>query len=130
MHLRKARLQRAQQVFVVADLQIRVQPALQQDTCAAELEHLFDLLVDILERKYVAVFRAERPVKRTERTIFRAEIRVVDIAVDLVRDDPRIILLQTHLMRGHADAHEVVGLQHVERFLFGQSHVVPSRFKL
>ena len=129
MHLREARLQRAQQVFVIADLQIRVQPALQQNTCAAELEHLFDLLVDILERKYVPVFRAERSVKRTERTIFRAEIRVVDIAVDLVRDDTRIIFLQPHLMRRHADAHEVVGLQHVERFLFGQSHVVPSRFK-
>ena len=125
MHLRKARLQRAQEIFVVADLQVGMQAALQQNSRSAELEHLFDFFVNRLEGEDVTVFRAERPVKRAERTVFRAEIRVINVAVDLVGDDARIIFLQAHLVRGHADAHQVVGLQHVESFLFRQSHVVP-----
>jgi hypothetical protein len=31
------------------------------------------------------------------------------------------------LVPGHADAYQVIGLQHFERFLFGQSHFFPSR---
>ena len=37
MHLRIARLQGAQQIFVIVDLQVRVQPALQQNSGAAKL---------------------------------------------------------------------------------------------
>jgi hypothetical protein len=33
-------------------------------------------------------------------------------------------------VRGHADAHQVVGLQHVHGFLFCQSHVFPSRCRV
>jgi hypothetical protein len=49
MDLREARLQRAQQIFVIADLQVGMQAALQQDAGAAQFEHLFDFLVDFLE---------------------------------------------------------------------------------
>jgi hypothetical protein len=31
------------------------------------------------------------------------------------------------LVRGHADTYQIIGLQHVESFLFRQSHVVPCR---
>ncbi len=120
-------LQRAQQILVVADLQVRMQSALQKNPCAAEFQHLVDFLVDALKRQDVAVFRAQGPVERAERAIFRAEIRVIDVAVDLVSDHARIVFLQAQLMRGHADAHQVIGLQQFQRFLFTDCHVkVPS----
>ena len=121
MHLRVARLQRAQEIFVVADLQIGMQAALQQNSGAAKLQHLVDFFVDVLERQNVAVFRPERAIERAERTILGAEIRIVDVAVDLVSRDTRVVLLQAHLVRFHADADEVVGFQHFERLAFRQS---------
>src|ERR1051325_7683843 len=120
MNLRIARFQRAQEIFVVADLQIWVQAALQQDSRAAELEHLVDFLVNLLEGKDVAVLRTERAVERAEGTIFSAEIRVIDVAVDLVSDDARIVFLEAKLVGFHAHAHEIVGFEHLERLLFGQ----------
>jgi hypothetical protein len=121
MHSRIARLQRAEKILVVADLQVGMEATLQQDSRAAELEHLVDFFVDFLERQDVAVSRAERPVERAEGTILGAEIRVVDVAVDLVGHDARVVLLQAHLVRFHADADEVVGFQHFERLLFRES---------
>ena len=79
-----------------------------------------------LEREDVAVLRAQRAVERAERAILRAEIRVVDVAIDLVGNDARIVFLQSQLMRGHTDPNEIVGLQHVQRFLFRDRHVQSS----
>src|SRR5229473_6261475 len=121
MHLRIARFQGAQQIFVIADLQVRVQPALEQNSGAAEFQHFVDFLVDFLEREDVAVLGAERTIERAEGAILGAEIGVVDVAVDLVGDDAGVVFLKAHLVRGHAEAYEVVGFEHVKRLLFGQS---------
>src|SRR5258708_4308804 len=126
MNLRIARLQRAQQIFVIADLQVRVQPTLEQNPGAAELQHFVDFFVDFLARKNVTVLGSEAPVKRGEGAILGAEIRVVDVAVDLVGDDARIVFLQAHLMSGHTDAHEVIGFEHFESLLFRQSQELAS----
>ena len=122
MDLREALLERAQQIFVILDAQVRMQAALQQNAGAAQLEHLFDLLVDRLEREQVAFLRAQRAVERAERAVFRAEIRVVDVAVDLVGGHARVGLLAAHFHRRHADADQVVGAKQIERFLWCQSH--------
>ena len=122
MDLREALLERAQQIFVILDAQVRVQAALQQDAGAAQLEHLFDLLVDRLEREQVAFLRAERAVERAERAVFGAEIRVIDVAVDLVGHHARVGLRAAHFHRRHADADQVIGTKQVERFLWCQSH--------
>ena len=126
MHLRVALLQRAQQIFVIADLQIGMQAALQEDAGAAQLEHLVNFFVNGFEGEDVTVFRAEGAVKRAKRTILGAEICVIDVAVDLVGDHAWIVFLQAHLVRGHADAQQVIGFQHVQRFLFGQAQLIPS----
>src|SRR5258708_9022284 len=108
-----------------------MQPALEQNSGAAEFQHFVDFLVNLLEREDVAILGAERPVEGAEGTILGAEIRVVDVAVDLVGDDAGVVLLQAHLVRGHADAHEVIGFEHVESLLFCHSQDVSSfRFRI
>src|SRR5260370_8112099 len=99
-----------------------MQTALKQNSGAAELQHLVDFLVDFLEGKNVAILGAERPVKRAEGTILRAEIRVVDVAVDLIGHNARVVFLQAHLMRGHAEAHEIIGFEQIQSLLFRQCH--------
>ncbi len=117
-----ALLDGAQKIFVILDLQIGMQAALEENSVAAELEHLFDLPINFLEREDVTLFGAERAIERAEGTILGAEIRVVDVAVDLVGGDARVGLLQAHLVCLHADAEQVIGFEHVEGLLFGQSH--------
>jgi hypothetical protein len=124
--LRVTRSQRAQKIFVIADLQIGMQTTLEENSSAAQLEHFLDLAVDRLERKDVAVFRSKRAVERAERTIFRAEIRVIDVAIDLVRDDARIVFLEPELVRVHPDADEVIGLEHFKSLLFVDRHDLGS----
>src|SRR5712692_11791341 len=108
-----------------------MQAALQQNSRAAELQHFLNFFVDGFERQDVAVLGAQRPVKCAERAILGAEIGVIDVAVDLIGDHTRIVLLQAQPVRFHADADEVIGLQHLERLLFGYSHgkllIVPWR---
>ncbi len=122
VNLRVARFQRSKKIFVIADLQVGMQTALKQNPGAAKFEHFFDLRVDGFERQNVAILRAKRAVECAKRAVFRAEIRVVDVAVDLIGGDARIVFLHSQLMRGHADADEIIGLEHFERLLFSNSH--------
>ncbi len=119
VNLRVMGFERAKKIFVVADLQIGVQAALEEDAGAAQFEHLFNFCVDGFEGEDVAVFGAERAIEGAEGTIFGAEIGVVNVAVDLIGDDAGIVFLEAELMSGHADADEVVGLEHIEGLVFG-----------
>ena len=107
----------AQQVLVIVDAQIGVQPALHQNARAAERDGLFDFFENGLEGQDVSVLRAQRPIERAERAILGAEIRVIDIAIDLVGDHARIGLFLAQLVRSHADADQVIGAEQIERFL-------------
>ncbi len=94
-----------------------MQPALQQDAGAAELDHFDDLFIDGLERKQVTFLRSQRTIERAERAVLGAEIGVIDVAVDLVGDHPRVGFLAAHFHGGHADSDQIVGAKQVERFL-------------
>ncbi len=119
----KTLLDGAKQIFVVVDLQIGMQAALKKNAVAAEFQHLFDFLKNFVEAENVAVLCADGAVERAEGTVLGAEIGVVDVAINLVGGDTRIVLFQAELMRGHADTNEVIGFEHVESLLFGQCHV-------
>src|ERR1700730_10814639 len=103
-----------------------MQTALKQDSRAAELQHFVNLFVNLLERKDVAILGADRAVERAEGAILGAEIRVIDVAVDLVGHNTRVVFLEAQLVRGHADAYEVIGFKHLQSFLFRQSHKYSS----
>jgi hypothetical protein len=112
----------AEEIFVVVDLQIGMQTALKKNSITAEFEHLFDLLENFLEAEDVAVFGADGTIERAEGAIFGAEIGVIDVAVDLIGGDARVVLFQAELMSGHPDTDKVIGFEHIESLLFGQWH--------
>ena len=117
MDARVLLLQRAEQIFVVIELQIGIQAALQQNSGAAELEHLVNLAANFFEGEDVAFFRAHRAVEGAEGAVFGAEIRVIDVAIDLIGGDARVGLFPPDFVGGHADADDVVGVEEIERFL-------------
>jgi hypothetical protein len=123
MDLGVAGFQRAKEIFVIADLQVGMKATLKENAGAAEFEHLIDFLVDGFKREDVAILCAEGTIERAEGAVFGTEVGVIDVAIDLVGGHARVIFLQAQLIRGHANADQIIGLEHFEGFLFGDGHV-------
>ena len=112
----EALLDRAQQILIPFDIQVRVQAALHQDAGAAQVDGLLDFLEDDFLRMHVAFGVAHGPVKRAKAAIFGAEIGVVDVAVDDVADHAFRMQLAADWVGGHADADQIVAAKQVDRF--------------
>ena len=76
-----------QQVEVPLERDVRIVPALHEDLHAAERLGLVDLRADLLERERPALAVLGAAVERAEAAVGDADVRVVDVAVDDVRDD-------------------------------------------
>src|SRR6185503_11480383 len=105
------RTQGSQKIFVPLDPEIRVQSALHQYTRAAERDRLVDLFANSIERLHVGIGRAGPPVERAERAHNIADIRVVDIAIDDIRDDVVGMSALADFVRGGAHRGYVIGLK-------------------
>src|SRR5262245_2333503 len=103
---RIALLHRTEEIFVPVDWQIRVVAALKKELDAADRNRLVDLLEDLVEAEHVTVSVSHRAVEGAEVTACDADVRVVDIAVDDVRDDSLGMLAGADLVR---HAREPVG---------------------
>ena len=122
---RVALLERAKEILVVVDPEIRVMPALHEHAGAADRKRLLDLLVDDGLREQVPLGAVARPaVERAEVAVGDADVRVVDVAVDDERDPPRVGAARTELVRGLADRDEVLRLEERERFFVGDALAV------
>jgi len=91
--------------------------ALKQDLVPAELVRLRDLPLDLFRGKHVAFVVPRRAVERAERAERVAEVRVVDVAVDDVRDDLVRMLLAAHEIGHHAERREIRVLDELDRFV-------------
>src|SRR4051812_13457758 len=96
---RIAGLHRAKQVFVPRDRQVRVVATLQQQLIAADGNRLVDLPEDLLEAKDVTLRGSDRTIERAEVAARDADVGVVDVAVDDVRDDPLGMLPRANRIR-------------------------------
>src|SRR5947209_4141327 len=106
-----------------------MQPALHQDARAAKLDSLANLFVDCVEIEDVSLgsqLAFKRPIESTKRAILRAKVRVVDIAIDDVRDHAFRMQLAAERVSVHTNANEVIGAEHLKRLLSSKGHL--SRF--
>src|SRR5690349_14512077 len=108
---------RAQQILIPFDFQFRMQAALHQNSRAAQIDGLLNLLEDHVFRVDVALGVPHRPVEGAEAAILGAEIRVVDVAIDDVADDPVGMVLAAHRVGRHPDADQIVAAEEVDRLL-------------
>jgi hypothetical protein len=113
----EALLDAAEEIFVPLDFEIRVEAALHQDAGAAQVEGLLNFVVDHFLGQHVAFGMAHGPVEGAEAAILRAEVGVVDIAIDDVGDHVFGVPLAADRIGLHTDADQVVGTKQVERFL-------------
>src|SRR6266404_979682 len=75
-----------QEVQVVIDAELRMMSALHQYLDATDRHQLLDLLAHLLGREYVRIIVALLAHERAEGAIHIAYVRVVDIAVNNIRD--------------------------------------------
>src|SRR5205085_11984153 len=89
------------------DPEVGMMAALHEQAGAADRERLLDLLEDHRLRQEVALADVARPaVERAEVAVGRADVRVVEVAVDDERDPARVVLAIAELVRDAADIHE------------------------
>src|SRR5208282_6467552 len=74
VNLREAPLDVAEQVFVVVDLEVRMQPTLHQHACAAQGNRLLDFLIDGFEGLDIAFRRAHGAIEGAEGAVFGADV--------------------------------------------------------
>ncbi len=95
---RIALLDGAKEILVPLERQVGVVTALEQQLTAAERDRLVDLAEDLLEAEHVAFGRSDGPIERAEVAARDADVRVVDVAIDDVGDDPVRVLAGADLV--------------------------------
>jgi hypothetical protein len=127
MNLGKTLLDSAEHLFVPVDFQIGMQAALHQHTGAAEFDGLANLFVDGVEIEDVAFlcrWAFEWAIEGAEGAVLGAEVGVIDVAVDDIGDRAFGMEPAAHRIGFHADADQVIGLEHLQSLLLGQGHVL------
>ena len=120
MNLRETLLDATQQTLVPVYLQVGMQPALHEHAGAAQLHRLADLFVNGVEVEDVSFggqLALQRPVKGAEGAVLGAEVGVVDVAVNDVSDHALGMQALAGRVGFHADADEIIGLEHLEGLL-------------
>ena len=84
IHLRKVPLDVAQQFFVPLDLEIGMQAALHQNLIAAQIDGFLDFFQQHVAIEHVAFFVLRLAVEGAEIADGGADVRVVDVAIDVV----------------------------------------------
>ena len=111
----------AEKVLVVLERKVRVDTALKKDAGSAKVDRLLDLLAELVPREQVA-FRVTRPpVERAELALVDTDVGVVDVAVDDVGDDLRIVQAIAHRVRRSAELEKLALAQEHERVLLADS---------
>src|SRR5258707_9133087 len=77
----------AQQIEIPLERDVGVVPALHQDLHAADRLQLVDLAADLLVRQQIALGMLGPSIERAELAVGDADVRVVDVPVDDIRDD-------------------------------------------
>ena len=117
---RVASLDRAEEILVVVDPEVRVVAALHEQPGPADRDRLLDLLVDDRLRQQIALAQvAGSAVERAEVAVGDADVRVVEVPVDDERDLRRIGHPVADLVRDAPDRDEVARAQERGRVLVG-----------
>src|SRR5437870_4560320 len=125
MNLGKSLLDATQHALVPPDLQIGMQAALHQHACAAKFDGFANLVVDRFEIEDVPLFSfgsLQWTIKRAERAVFGAEVRVINVAIDDVGDHALGMQFAPDGVGFHADADQVIGAKQIYSLCFGEGH--------
>src|SRR5271154_5117829 len=107
-----------------------MQTALHQYARAAKLHRLANLFVDgvqIEDVPFLGRRPLERPIECAEGAILRAEVGVIDVAVDDVSHRALGMHLAANRVRLHANPNQIIGPKHLQSLLLSQRH--PSHSK-
>lgn len=112
-------VERAQEVLVPLDVEIRMQAALHQHARSAKLDRLVNALLDLLHRMDVCIRFTRPPIERAEGADDVANVRIIDVTVDDVGYDVGVVLASAYLVGGKADPQDILRFEE-RRAIFGR----------
>ena len=101
----------AEEPLVELDAEVGMEPSLEQDLVPAERQRLLDLRGELLLREEVSLLRGQVAIEGAEGALGGADVRVVDVPVDDVRDDPLGVLALAHGVGQHSELQEITVAQ-------------------
>src|SRR5689334_14623614 len=104
-----------------------MQSALHQHARAAEGYGLVNSLLDLLDRVNVGVRLPRSAVERAKRTDDVADVRVIDVSVNDVGDQRRVVLSLADLVCRDADPSDIAGREQ-RGAVFGREPLTSERF--
>ena len=104
----------AQQIEIPLERDVRIVPALDEDLDAAERLHFIDLRADLLVAERPSFVVLGTPVERAESAVGDADVGVIDISVDDVRDDALGMEGFSHVVRFGAELQQRSVLEPVD----------------
>src|SRR5438093_7039365 len=125
MDVGKSLLDAAQHLLVPVNFQVGMQTALHQHACAAKFDGFANLVVDRFEIEDVSLFSfgsLQWTIKRAERAVFGAEVRVINVAIDDVGDHALGMQFAPDGVGLHADANQIIGTKQIDSLCFGKGH--------
>src|SRR5438445_2071327 len=125
VNLGKSLLDATQHLLVPVNFQIGMQAALHQHACAAKFDGFANLVVDRFEIEDVPLFSfgsLQWTIKRAERAVFGAEVRVINVAIDDVGDHALGMQIAAQGVGLHADADQIIGANQTDSLYFGEGH--------
>jgi hypothetical protein len=97
-----------------------MQTALHQYSGSTQGDCFVDLLIDLIKRSYICVGRTWSPIERAKRAHNVADIRVIDIPIDYVRDDIVRMTVCANFISRNTHAGDVVRFE--QRCALGGAH--------
>lgn len=101
-------MKRSQQILVPFDIEIRVKSALHEHAGPAERDRFVDTLLDLFDRMNVSIRLSGTAIERTECTDDIADVGVIDIAVDDIRNNVAWIFPLADLVRRESYTDKIV----------------------
>ena len=111
MEVRALGLHPPEKVFVPLNSKIGVMPALEENLLAPRRVKPVEFFTDFILRADIALgVIPRRAVERAERAIHITHIRVIDVAVDAVGDDPLGMLSGANLVRRRTKGRQILAI--------------------
>ena len=114
---RELSFNRPQQINIIIEVEVWMEPALHQDLRAALRDSLPYFIEKFPFAQYIRVLITLVPVKGAEFTLVDADVRVIDIAVDYKTDIAVRMKGPAHIVGHHAESEKIRILKKVKSLL-------------
>src|SRR5579875_1030575 len=123
-------LDAGKEIHVVIHPELGMETSLHQNSRSAQRQRFVNLFENRFQWLHVPFRRVHRTIESAKRAVFSAKISVIDVAINLIRNDVSGMEALADGVCFHADAQKILGTKHFQCLAVRQSHRVIPAFLL